>query len=173
MRRERGSVTLLVVMVLLLLAALLGIMAVRGSSSDLRLAGSHRETISGLYCAESALNLARPCLATAVGKWNSMFSWTTGAAALDVSECATMGFTSYPLQGDIDGDGTNDFEVRLEDNIDENPSVPTTDSDLTAIIRAECTRVPHVVRQIVMFNGHGTEYQAQAGHGASHTGNQN
>ena len=57
--RQRGGVTLLLIMVLIVLAALVGVLAVRGATGDLQMAGSQRVARTGFYCAEGGLNMAR------------------------------------------------------------------------------------------------------------------
>ncbi len=173
--RQRGSAVLLVVMVLLLLAAILGGMAVRGSSSDLRLAVTQREGVSGFYCAETGLNLARDCFAQNVERWNGIFSGATTTLANCVypSPITALYGSVYPLRIDLDSDGTEDVTVTLQDNVDELTNNFAVDSDLTAIMQAECKNTPYKLTQIVTYQGRGTEYGAQLGKSASNTGNQN
>jgi hypothetical protein len=169
MRRERGGATLLLILVLLAFSALVGALAVRGASGDLQMAASQRANRSSLYCAEAGLNAARPILASAYGQWNSIFA--TGKAT---------GIT-YPVTGDLDGDGQIDYSVTIADNIDEAVNNPLVDSDLTAVITAVCVSPTlsggasnRTLAQIISYTGQlGTDYRFQAGHSSSHSGNAN
>jgi hypothetical protein len=163
--RERGGVTLILVMVLLMVAILVGALAVRGATTDLRSAGAERVARTGFYCAEAGLNAARPFFAANYGQWNAYFA--------DQSKVVT---------GDLDGDGQNDYSVTLQDNYDELPplaNAPTVDNDLTAIMTSTCispsmTNGPRVLKQIVTLTGNlGTDYRYQAGHSSTHSGNEN
>jgi hypothetical protein len=170
MRRERGGATLLLILVLLAFSALVGALAVRGASGDLQMAASQRANRSSFYCAEAGLNAARPILASVYGQWNSIFA--TGKAT---------GIT-YPVTGDLDGDGQIDYSVTIADNIDEQPTNnPLVDSDLAAIITSVCVSPTlsggasnRTLMQIISYTGQlGTDYRFQAGHGSSHSGNAN
>jgi hypothetical protein len=166
--RERGGVTMLLILVLLILSALLGTLAVRGASSELQMAGSQRVNRTAFYCAEAGLNAARPILGAQYGQWNTLFS---GGAA--------TGFV-YPVVGDLDGDGQSDFRVTIEDNLDElAPALPdpSKDNDLTAILTSRCispTLGSRTLQQIVTYSARlGTDYRYQAGHSSTHSGNAN
>lgn len=171
-RRERGGVTLLLVMVLLVMAVLIGALAVRGATTDLRMTGAHRVASSAFYCAESGLAAARPIFAANVGQWNTLFSGGTPA-----------GFT-YPVTGDLDGDGKPDYSVTLKDNYDEFPPLannPQVDNDLSAIMVSTCISSTvgfgadsRTLEEIVAYTGSlGTDYRYQAGHSSTHSGNEN
>jgi hypothetical protein len=170
MRRDRGGVTLLLILVLLAFAALVGALAVRGATGDLQMSATQRAGRSSFYCAEAGLNAARPILAANYGQWNSIFA--TGVAA---------GFT-YPVTGDLDADGNSDYSVTISDNVDEFPTNnPNVDSDLTAVITSTCISSTlsggasnRTLRQIITYTGSlGTDYRFQAGHGSTHSGNAN
>ncbi len=169
-RRERGGVTLVLILVLLVLAALVGALAVRGSTSDLQMAGSQRVARTGFYCAEAGINAARPLIADNYPQWNIILSG------------GTQNVFAYPIYGDIDGDLVNDYKVTIKDNIDEFPvNVPGTDSDLTVIIVSECINPAfskgagdRTLQELVTYTGNlGTDYRFQAGHSSTHSGNEN
>jgi Tfp pilus assembly protein PilX len=168
--QERGGVTLILILVLLVLAALVGALAVRGSTSDLTMAGSQRQARTGFYCAEAGLNAARAAVAAMYPSWNSILAGTVPTGV------------TYPIVGDIDSDGTNDWSVTIRDNVDENPTNdPTTDHDLTVIMISQCTNpnfskgsAQRTLEQIVTYTGNlGTDYRYQAGHSSTHSGNAN
>lgn len=168
-RREKGGVTMLLIVVLLVFAALLGALAVRGSSGDLQQAGAQRRSRTGFYCAEAGLNAARSTLAAHYGEWNTIFSGGTPSFP-------------YPVVGDIDGDLVNDYSVTIVDNVDEFPTNdPTHDNDLVAIMVSTCTNPNfaqgaggRTLQQIVTYTGNaGTDYRYQAGHSSTHSGNEN
>ena len=168
--KERGGVTLVLILVLLVLAGLVGALAVRGSTSDLTMAGSQRQARTGFYCAEAGLNAARAQVAAIYPSWNSILAGTVPAGV------------TYPIVGDIDGDGVNDWSVTIRDNVDENPTNnPSVDSDLTVIMISQCTNASFskgaaqkTVEQLVTYTGNlGTDYRYQAGHSSTHSGNAN
>jgi hypothetical protein len=157
-------------MVLVIVAALVGVLAVRGATDDLRMSGTQRVARTSFYCAEAGLAAARPILATQIGQWNTIFSGGT-----------PTGFT-YPVVGDLDGDGLNDYSVTIRDNYDEFPPLannPNVDNDLTAIIVSTCisstlSTGQHQIEQIVTYTGSGgSDYRYQAGHSSTHSGNEN
>lgn len=168
-RRDHGGVTLLLIMVLIILSALMGALAVHGSTNDLRMSGSQRANRTGFYCSESGLNAARTIFATQISQWNTIFAGGNPA------------FT-YPITGDLDGDGKPDYSVTIADNYDEFPvSNPKIDNDLTAVMTSVCTsstlggsNAQRTLKQIVAYNGNGgTDYRYQAGHSSTHSGNAN
>jgi Tfp pilus assembly protein PilX len=176
-RRQRGGITLLLIMVLIVLAAMLGALAVRGSTNELRLAGSQRTNRAGFYCAEAGLNAARPIFAANVGQWNNIFALAAnGTMTLPTGQ-------SYPLTGDIDGDGNPDYQVRIRDNYDELPTANNlVDNDLAAIMTSTCisstlqtgSASGRTLQAIVAYSGNGgTDYRYQAGHSSTHSGNAN
>jgi Tfp pilus assembly protein PilX len=177
-RRQRGGITLLLIMVLIVLSAMLGALAVRGSTNELRLAGSQRTNRAGFYCAEAGLNAARPIFATNVGQWNTIFALdpTTGTMTLP-------GNVPYPITGDIDGDGNPDYQVKIRDNYDELPTQnKLVDNDLAAIMTSVCisstlqtgSNNGRTLQAIVAYSGNGgTDYRYQAGHSSTHSGNAN
>jgi type II secretory pathway pseudopilin PulG len=173
-RRQRGGITLLLIMVLIVLSAMLGALAVRGSTNELRLAGSHRSNRSAFYCAEAGLNAARPIFGTNIGQWNTIFAGGSPTFAAGVT---------YPITGDLDGDTKADYSVTIADNYDEFPtSNPAVDNDLAVIMTSTCISTTIVqspngqrtLRSIVAYSGNGgTDYRDQAGHSSTHSGNAN
>jgi Tfp pilus assembly protein PilX len=172
MRRDHGGVMLILILVLLVVSALVGAVALRGSTGDLRMAGATRQAKTEFYCAEAGLAAARPYFANNIGVWNSFFTNTNVPPG-------------YPVTGDLDGDNQPDYSVTLRDNVDEfpPPDNPSVDSDLTAIMDSVCisNTLAHgtyagqlKVSTILTYTGTGgTDYHLQAGHSSSHTGNQN
>jgi type II secretory pathway pseudopilin PulG len=172
--RQRGGITLLLIMVLIVLAALVGVLAVRGATSDLQMAGAQRVSRSGFYCAEAGLNVARAYAAANPKDWaailagSSMPSWY-GSDATNGMHVMLDGHTGAP-----------DVYVKMIDNVDGDGDT-TRDNDLTVILRATCissvyeaNNAQRVVSQIVTYAGNGgTDYRYQAGHSSTHSGNAN
>lgn len=175
--RQRGGVTLLLIMVLIVLAALVGVLAVRGATSDLQMASSERLSRTGFYCAEAGLNAGRALAAAHVADWGAILangtpSWPTWYPSA----------AGIPL--DIDGDDPSlthpDVYVTLTDNQDGDNDI-THDNDLTVILTATCksttlesTSATRSLSQIVTYAGNGgTDYRFQAGHSSTHSGNEN
>lgn len=168
--RQRGGVTLLLIMVLIVLAALAGILAVRGATGDLQMAGSQRVARTGFYCAEAGINMARALVGANPQDWAAIL--TTG----------TNG-TWYPNGGmvfDLDGGG-NDVTVTMRDNVDETGVQDfTKDQDLTVILTAVCNSTTletnsatRTVTQVVTYAALPKDYCMQAGHSSTHSGNAN
>jgi type IV pilus assembly PilX-like protein len=172
--RQRGGVTLLLIMVLIVLAALVGVLAVRGATSDLQMAGSQRISRTGFYCAEAGLNIARAKAAANVGDWPTILLGSglgTGKWYPDANG----------VQVDLDNDNKIDALVTMTDNVDESPNDPTKDQDLTVVLTSKCTsttlestNATRTLAQIVTYAGNGgTDYRFQAGHSSTHSGNEN
>ncbi|HEY2748184.1 MAG TPA: pilus assembly PilX N-terminal domain-containing protein [Polyangia bacterium] len=173
--RQRGGVTLLLVMVLIVLAALVGVLAVRGASSDLQMAGSQRVSRSGFYCAEAGLSAARSLAGANQQDWatillgNATTWYTTGA----------LGNGVYV---DIDGDGPSKYDayVTLKDNQDGDSDL-MHDNDLTVILTSKCVSTTmetnsatRTLSQIITYTSNGgSDYRYQAGHSSTHSGNEN
>jgi Tfp pilus assembly protein FimT len=171
--RQRGGVTLLLIMVLIVLAALVGVLAVRGATSDLQMAGSQRVSRSGFYCAEAGLNYARALAAANPKDWASVLS--TG-----------VGGTWYPSGGitlKIDSDNLPDVTIVMRDNVDETGVAQdfTKDQDLTVILTATCNSTTlesdsatRTVSQLVTYAGAPPDdYCHQMGFSSTHSGNAN
>jgi hypothetical protein len=165
--RQRGGAALVLVLVLCAAAMLIGALAIRGTVSDVRVAGATRASKTAFYCAEAGLSAARAYFANNYTGWNAMFDPTA------------LKPPGYPFTGDVDGDNVPDYSVTLRDNVDEFPpqvNNPLRDNDLTAVMVSVCTNPamgPRTLNQIVMINNRGTDYRTQLGHGSHHAGNEN
>jgi hypothetical protein len=165
--RQRGTAVLALLLVMCTVAAMVGALAVRAATTDLHVSGVNRLGRTGFYCAEAGLYAARPFFATNYALWNNMF---------DPAQPQPAG---YPVTGDLDGDGRVDYSVTLIDNTDEFPPTPNNplrDGDLTAIMVSRCvspTMGPRELHEIVRYNGRGTNYRMQSGHGSNHAGTEN
>ena len=166
-RAQRGS-TMVVVLVLLVALLAAGAIALRMQLSNTKASGIVRATKSSLYCAEAGLAAARPRIGGAYALWSDM---------LDADPSNDPAW--YPVLGDLDGDGTNDYRVTIRDNDDEAapaPNKPHEDNDLRIFLVSQCTRASESDRQVlelIAYDGGGTVYRNQAGQGAGNTGNIN
>jgi hypothetical protein len=179
--RQRGGVTMLLIVVLIMLAALVGALAVRGAFSEVRMSGSTRVARTSFYCAEAGLNAARPILGASPLQWNTILSTGTTAA-----------FT-YPISGSVSGGigttnpatGKPDYKVTIVDDADEGPpDVPTVDNNLQVIMVSVCIDPMlsgmtsdmggRELHELIQYQGNGgTDYRNQAGHSSTHSGNEN
>jgi len=170
--RQRGGVTLLLIMVLIVLAALIGVLAVRGATSDLQMAGSQRVSRTGFYCAEAGLNKARALVAANPGDWATILAGGTTSWYTD----ATNG-VHVELDNPADGD---DVYVKMTDNVDGDNNFQH-DNDLTVILTATCISSTYesngatrTLSQVVTYAGGAPfDYKYQAGHSSTHSGNAN
>ncbi len=183
--RQRGGVTLLLIMVLIVLAALVGALAVRGATGELRQAGSQRAARTGFYCAEAGLNFARPLVGANPADWNTILAGGSTAwypPTSSTNPCPAP--ATACISRDIDNDNKPDFTVVIVDNFDELPPTapnPQRDNDLTVIMVSTCVSTTleangaqRVLKQIVTYAGNGgTDYRYQAGHSSTHSGNEN
>lgn len=96
----------------------------------------HRDTLTGLYCAEAGLTSVKPTVIANLGSWNAALG--TG---IEPSWLA-------PVSHDIDGDGVDDFTVTLRDNDDEALNDPSTDSDSTVFLVSTCIKQPDTPTQV-------------------------
>jgi hypothetical protein len=159
-------------MVLIVLAALVGVLAVRGASNDLQMAGSQRVARTGFYCAEAGLNQARTLVSQHYPDWNTILAGGTTA----------WWPTANTLGIDIDGDGTVDANVTMKDNADEPGTQDyTRDNDLTVILTSTCVSPKYesngatrTLSQLVTYASTAPyDYVYQAGHSSTHSGNTN
>jgi hypothetical protein len=172
--RQHGGVTLLLIMVLIVLAALVGVLAVRGATSDLQMAGSQRTSRRGFYCAEAGLSYARAQAGT------HQNDWATILANGNAGSTSTWYSSNSGVPLDIDGDGLTDVNVVMTDNVDSDGDFHR-DNDLTVILTATCNSTTlesnsatRTLAQIVTYGGGlPTDYRFQAGHSSSHSGNSN
>lgn len=164
---QRGAAMLLVATILVALLAGGGIalyIQLQGTKS----AGMVKSARDSLFCAEAGVVAARPQLAM------NYLAWPT---LLDTDPDNDPAW--YPITGDIDGDGTNDYEVTIRDNDDEVPpaaSDPTFDNDRRVYAIGKCVKNTDASRQVIellVVGGGGYVYRNQAGGGGWNAGNQN
>jgi hypothetical protein len=164
---QRGSAMLLVATLLVALLAG-GAVALYVQLQGTKSASLVKASKSSLFCAEAGVIAARPTLAQSYLNWPILLD---GNAANDPSW--------YPLTGDIDGDGVNDYEVTIKDNDDEVPPAaddPEVDTDRRVFAVGRCLKNSDVSRQVIellVVGGGGYVYRNQAGGGGWNTGNQN
>jgi Tfp pilus assembly protein PilX len=167
--RQRGGVTLVLMMVLIVLAALVGVLAVRGATADLKMAGAQRVARSGFYCAEAGLEKARALVAANPQDWATILAGGS-----------TSWYPSGGVQVQVDGDNLADAVVTMTDNVDGDNDF-LRDNDLTVILTSTCTSSTleanggqRTLSQIVTYGSNGGNcYKYQAGHGCTHDGNAN
>jgi hypothetical protein len=158
------------VLVMIILVALLAGGAVMlslqlGSTKQVALASSAR---GALFCAESGLAASRSVVGANYADW---------ADVLDSDPSNDPGW--YPITGDLDGDGVDDYSVTIQDNDDELPPLdndPTKDNDLKIFVLSTCTMYPDTPQEIlelVTYEGGGAVYRNQSGQGSGNTGNAN
>ena len=163
--RQHGGAALGLVLLLGVLGLMMGALAIRGSVSELRVAGAQRHAKAGFSCAEAGLSASRAYFAAQYPSWNSLFS---GASV-----------SGYPVSGDLDGDGVTDYSVTLVDNTDEFGGTPPNanqDNDLTAIMVSRCVSRrmgARELREIITVPPRGSDYRYQAGSGSANAGNKN
>lgn len=153
------------VLVITVLAALLGIGAI---SLSLQLNSTKSATLvkdsrSSLYCAEAGIAAARNELTANRSAWDALLADPTGAD-----------FPFYPIQGDIDGDGTADFTVTIKDDGDDLDF--TTDVNGTIIVTSVCDKfdnAPATIIEVIRIAAQGHTYRNQSGQGSGNTGNAN
>ncbi len=184
---ERGSA---MIVTLLVTSALIAGAAVLASTQLASTRGAYMEKngLSSMYCAEAGLAMARPWVMArySIDQWSSSLLLSSSGSASSAWEetwlsgtgsSATTGIdtvttcTNYPKCHDLDGDGSNDFFVYLQDNWDD--IYQGSDQDQTIWIVSRCIRNPDTiqeVRELVRYTGGGTKYNDQQG-GASGNGN--
>lgn len=164
---QRGSAMLLVATLLVALLAG-GAVALYVQLQGTKSAGLVKASKSSLFCAEAGVIAARQILADSYLDWSILLD---GNASNDPSW--------YPLTGDIDGDGVNDYQVTIKDNDDEVPPAandPELDNDRRVFAVGRCLKNSDVSRQVMellVVGGGGYVYRNQAGGGGWNTGNQN
>jgi hypothetical protein len=163
-RKERGAaltVTLIIV-VALLTAGALAFYLQMGDTNSARYVTQSR---GALFCAEAGLSGARDYVSDNSMEWPAM---------LDPDADDPDG---YPVEGDLDGDGANDWHVEIRDNDDEYPTNdPNVDTDGTIFMVATCLDYPDTPREVlemISFSGGGTNYRNQSGQGAGGSNNAN
>lgn len=127
-----------------------------------------KASTNSLYCAEAGVIAARPSIA---------LNFLTWPVLLDGNDGNDPDW--YPIRGDLDGDGVNDYEVTIRDNDDEVPPAPNNpafDNDRRVFAIGRCLQNSDVSREVVellVVAGGGYVYRNQAGGGGWNTGNQN
>lgn len=164
---QRGAAMLLVATILVALLAGGGV-ALYIQLQSTKSAGMAKSSRSSLFCAEAGVIASRPTLALNYLAWSVLLDGDDSNDPL-----------WYPLTGDIDGDGVNDYEVTIRDNDDEVPPAvndPTFDVDRRVFAVGRCIKNPDVSRQVtelLVVGGGGYVYRNQAGGGGWNSGNQN
>ena len=164
---QRGSAMLLVATILVALLAG-GAVALYVQLQSTKSAGLVKASKNSLFCAEAGIIAARPTLALNYLAWPALLD---GNAANDPDW--------YPITGDLDADGVNDYEVTIRDNDDEVPPAPDDpmfDNDRRVLAVGKCiksTEVSRNVMELLIVGGGGYVYRSQAGGGGWNTGNQN
>ena len=119
-----------------------------------------------LYCAEAGLAGARDYILQNNTTWGEMLSTTTGDDP-----------DGYPVTGDLDGDGNDDWRVTIKDDDDEFPTDdPYADANGTVFMVSNCIAYPDTPRsvlQLITITAAGANYRNQAGQGAGGTNNVN
>jgi len=155
---------------LILTTALLGAgaLAIYLQLSDTKAAQQITQSRSSLFCAEAGLVASRSYIVAHATDWPAM---------LDSDDSNDP--DGYPITGDIDGDGTDDYSVTIRDNDDElspNDNDSTLDIDGTIFVISKCLMNADTSKEImemVSFGGGGTNYRNQMGQGAGGTNNVN
>jgi hypothetical protein len=158
------------VLVMVILVALLagGAVMLSLQLGSTKQAGVASDKRGALFCAEAGLAAARPVLLNNVAGW---------AAALDTDTGNDPAW--YPITGDLDGDGDDDYEVVISDNDDEAAPAandPNVDNDLQVFVVSTCLlypESPRTVRELIRYTGGGHLYRDQAAQGTWNSGNSN
>jgi hypothetical protein len=152
---QQGS-ALLVVMILIT-----AMLAGAATLTQLQLSSTRNVDLSvqsakAMHCAEAGLVLGRAALAS---------GWLSVNTALASGAADPALFAS--VNRDLDGDGTNDFSLRVRDNDDElAANDPARDNDLSVFLLSSCTKyddAPAVVSELVRFSGGVSCYEQQLG----------
>ena len=163
-RAQRGAAMLLVATILVALLAGGGV-ALYIQLQSTKSATLVKSSTSSLFCAEGGVVAALKIIATYYFDWTEVLSGGTAAW--------------YPVRGDLDGDGVDDYEVTIRDNDDEavaTPNDPTVDVDQRVYAIGRCLKNTDASRQVVelLVVATGTYvYRNQAGGGGFNAGNQN
>ena len=167
-RGQRGSIMVLVMVILVALLAGAAVMLTLQNSSTKQV-GTTSKSRAALFCAESGLSDARTVLGANYAVWNEI---------LDADPSNDPPW--YPMRRDIDDppDGVFDYEVIIRDNDDETPPAndPTRDNDLRIFVISRCTKYPDMpkeVLELLTYNQGAQTYRNQSGQGAGNTGNAN
>ncbi len=162
---QRGAALMVTI---ILISALLagGMLAIYLMIADTKSAQYINESRGALFCAESGLAGARAYVEGSTNDWPTM-----------LDSDADNDPDGYPVTGDLDGDGTDDWSVEIKDNDDEFPTNDTTmDTDGTIFMVSTCTKygdTPRQVMEMINFSGGGFCYRNQANQGCGGTNNAN
>jgi hypothetical protein len=160
---------MLLLLVLILAVAVLGTLAIRGSTAELGIAGAQERGKAAFYCAEAGLNASRAWFAANLGSWPQILKGQS--------------VPNYPFTYTVTlANGlTGTASVTMQDDVDEFPPLAndlTHDNNLSAILTSTCTisgtGVTHTLQSLFVFTGvNGNDYRYQAGHSSTHSGNEN
>lgn len=124
-----------------------------------------KSATSSLFCAEGGVVAARKIIAANYSSWSEVLSGGSSAW--------------YPVRGDLDADGVDDYEVTIRDNDDEvvaTTNDPTRDVDQRVFAIGRCLKNPDASRAVVellVVSTGAYVYRNQAGGGGFNAGNQN
>ena len=154
---------------LLVATVLVALLAGGGIALYVQLQGTKSATMvksstTSLFCAEGGVVAARPIIATNIGDWDTIL----GGGSADW----------YPVRGDLDADGVDDYEVTIRDNDDEAVATtndPTVDVDQRVFAMGRCLKsdVSRQVVELIVVSTGTYVYRNQAGGGGFNAGNQN
>jgi len=157
------------VLVLTVMAALLAagsvalLLQVNASKSSNLVASSKR----ALFCAEAGLQASRTFIVANKSSWTLMLDTDAGNDPV-----------GYPVTGDFDGDGDDDWRVTIRDDDDDVGDDPTVDENDRVFIVSECIKYPEFpvmlaeLIELAQSSGKCTN-RLQKGGCASKGGNQN
>jgi hypothetical protein len=164
-QRQRGAALVVTMMVVVALLAA-GALALYLQMADTHAAQYVAKGRGALYCSESGLAGARDYIATHQSDWPAM-----------MDSDASNDPDGYPVEGDLDGDGVNDWHVTIRDDEDEFPTNnPNVDVNGMIFVVGTCLAYPDTPREVtemISLSGGGTHYRNQAHQGASGTNNAN
>jgi hypothetical protein len=169
---ERGSAMLVTLIIIAALFAgavvLVAMQLTSNKSSEIARTGN-----TAMYCAEAGLAAARPVVAANQTNWATALTASAAGTTTEPSWLST-GIGSH----DIDGDGSDDFEVYILDNDDETSTSNNraVDVDSRIFIVSRCKKYADTPKQIMELVNYepqtGTCYESQEG-GCSQQGNAN
>jgi hypothetical protein len=179
-RKERGGVATLLILVLMLAAAAIGLIALRGPAADLRAGGQMNSGRTTFYCTESALQLAKGYYNSPSNAvlWNQFFAanpqtgpFNNPSAPIPAPVLPYPFTYTDPVAGSV-------ATVYIMDDMDEMPAVnnPNADQNRIAILVAQCTEngITRTVRTVIQNTGNGPGgLRQQAGQDQNHDGNVN
>jgi hypothetical protein len=165
LRGERGAALVVTMRVVVALLAA-GALALYLQMADTHSAQYVTQGRGALFCAESGLAGARDYVSDNSVDWPQMLDTDTSNDP-----------DGYPVEGDLDGDGVNDWRVVIRDDDDEFPTNdPNVDANGTIFLVSTCLQYPDTPREVlemISFSGGGTNYRNQSGQGAGGSNNVN